>query len=568
MSNQKTKLNEIDSNNNELTEINQCDHHKSVSMSISLADNNSKKILTSNAGMSSSSTVSSMSSYNGFKSHEKENHFEQPASFDSDKPIKYGELVVLGYNGCINHPSVTDDTPKSSNVFSKRRRSKFILQPRDKPTGVKPAQQFNCHNKQDFNNVFTKNDNHSVTYTLSRTHQVIVKYVPDEKTDMFQIGRSTESAIDFIVLDTQVPQHKNSSNETSSLAKSTMDSDTKPSGQSTISRYSCRISVDREYPYHARIFAAGFDSSKRIFLGEKATKWKNDKDEFDGVTTNGVLIMHPSNGFNYSSDNNTKNEWMEVSVCGAVFNLDENRLTPCLGTQNLNSDKSNKRSNILRDGTLIDLCGATLLWRSTESLELTPTKRYLEMNLEHLNRLRPQCPVGFKTLVFPSSASPNSACHSSSFFLQKHNPLSSMSGDLSARMKGSSQAITKPRKHSDRIPMVYLKCGHIHGQHDWGMKKDNERECPLCRKVGPYVQLLIGVEPSFYCDTDSSSFTPFRPYAFIPCGHMASEETCRFWSRIKVPQGVTQGLSSLCPFCAAPLCKEQPIVKLILQEGL
>ena len=96
MSNQKTKLNEIDSNNNELTEINQCDHHKSVSMSISLADNNSKKILTSNAGMSSSSTVSSMSSYNGFKSHEKENHFEQPASFDSDKPIKYGELVVLG----------------------------------------------------------------------------------------------------------------------------------------------------------------------------------------------------------------------------------------------------------------------------------------------------------------------------------------------------------------------------------------------------------------------------------------------------------------------------------------
>jgi len=36
----------------------------------------------------------------------------------------------------------------------------------------------------------------------------VVQYVRDEKTDMFQIGRSTESSIDFIVLDTvqQQPQ--------------------------------------------------------------------------------------------------------------------------------------------------------------------------------------------------------------------------------------------------------------------------------------------------------------------------------------------------------------------------
>lgn len=188
--------------------------------------------------------------------------------------------------------------------------------------------------------------------------------------------------------------------------------------------------------------------------------------------------MHPSTGFSYDTDNTAKNEWMEVSVCGSVFNLDENRLTPCLGAKNLNTESSNKRSNILRDGTLIDLCGATLLWRSTESLELTLTKHYLEMNLEHLNRLRPQCPVGFKTLVFPSSASPSSKSHLPSFFLQKHNPSNSMNNS-----EVPSKLATKPRKHSDRIPMVYLRCGHIHGQHDWGMKKDNERECPLCRKV-------------------------------------------------------------------------------------
>lgn len=124
-----------------------------------------------------------------------------------------------------------------------------------------------------------KND-HSVTYTLSRNHAVVVQYTRDEKTDMFQIGRSTESAIDFIVLDTIIPSQKQTTNKQQfeslfpKLTKSTTD---QPSDQllfnnnnipqSTISRFSCRITVEREYPYTARIFAAGFDSSKRIFLG-------------------------------------------------------------------------------------------------------------------------------------------------------------------------------------------------------------------------------------------------------------------------------------------------------------
>lgn len=37
--------------------------------------------------------------------------------------------------------------------------------------------------------------------------------------------------------------------------------------QSTISRFACRILVDRNEPAKARIFAAGFDTSRNIFLG-------------------------------------------------------------------------------------------------------------------------------------------------------------------------------------------------------------------------------------------------------------------------------------------------------------
>jgi pellino protein len=76
---------------------------------------------------------------------------------------------------------------------------------------------------------------------------------------------------------------------------------------------------------------------------------------------------------------------------------------------------------------------------------------------------------------------------------------------------------------------------------------------------------MMGLEPSLYNDTNLSLF---KPYAFRPCGHMASESTCKYWSKILVPQGTTQDLSSICPFCAHPLCKEQPFVKLIFQEGV
>ncbi len=76
------------------------------------------------------------------------------------------------------------------------------------------------------------------------------------------------------------------------------------------------------------------------------------------------------------------------------------------------------------------------------------------------------------------------------------------------------------------------------------------------------------MESSFYCDlTSSEDKNLFKPYAFLPCGHMTSEETCKYWSKCQMPQGVQQGLISVCPFCAVPLCEEQPFVKLIFQEG-
>lgn len=80
---------------------------------------------------------------------------------------------------------------------------------------------------------------------------------------MLQIGRSTESPIDFVVTDT---------------VAGGQEGEETPITQSTISRFACRVVCERSPPYTARIYAAGFDSSKNIFLGviplqSSATVW-------------------------------------------------------------------------------------------------------------------------------------------------------------------------------------------------------------------------------------------------------------------------------------------------------
>ncbi|RWS07009.1 protein pellino-like protein [Dinothrombium tinctorium] len=410
-------------------------------------------------------------------------------------PVIFGELVILGYNGCL---------PQGEKG---RRKSKYILYRRSHANGIKKSKHYTVKQPQQTKAIQDKGQ-HSISYTLSRNQAVIVEYTPDEETDMFQIGRSSESPIDFVVIDTPTPD------------KTEND---RMSQQSTISRFACRILIERSPPYTARIFAAGFDSSRNIFLGEKATKWQHNG-EIDGLTTNGILIMHPKGSFcgnvAYVPDSLKGQEknclWREVSVCGGVYAIRETRSASQKGA------KIENETNVLLDGTLIDLCGATLLWRSAEGLKHSPTKKQLEEMIDDLNAARPQCPVGLNTLVIPRK--------------------------------------TATLSESDKQPYVYLNCGHVQGLHDWGQNKTtNARTCPMCLSVGPIVKLSMGMEPSFYVDCASPEF------AFNPCGHMASERTVRFWSSIAIPHG-TNGFHSMCPFCATPLQGDLGFVRLIFQD--
>ncbi|XP_024864045.1 E3 ubiquitin-protein ligase pellino homolog 3 isoform X2 [Kryptolebias marmoratus] len=361
---------------------------------------------------------------------------------------------------------------------------------------------------------------HSISYTLSRSHSVIVDYTHDINTDMFQIGRSTESMIDFVVTDTA-----GSINGHGGGAAVEGGGGGGQSAQSTISRYACRIMCERSAPYTARIYAAGFDSSKNIFLGERAAKWRTSDGLMDGLTTNGVLVMHPAGEFVSEA---APGVWREISVCGNIFALRETRSAQQRGKLVENE------SNTLQDGSLIDLCGATLLWRTSAGLRHIPTLKQLESLRQELNAARPQCPVGFNTLAFPSLA--------------------------------QREIVDKKQ------PWVYVNCGHVHGYHNWGYRKEKghsssggtapvgtgERECPMCRRVGPYVPLWLGCEGGLYLDAGPPT------HAFCPCGHVCSEKTVVGWSQIPLPHG-THAFHAACPFCGTWLTGEQGHVKLIFQ---
>lgn len=65
------------------------------------------------------------------------------------------------------------------------------------------------------------------------------------------------------------------------------------------------------------------------FLQEKATKWQENGREIDGLTTNGVLIMHPKGTF--CGGEAKFGSWLETSVGGGVFSLRESRSAQQIG---------------------------------------------------------------------------------------------------------------------------------------------------------------------------------------------------------------------------------------------
>lgn len=84
-------------------------------------------------------------------------------------------------------------------------------------------------------------------------------------------------------------------------------------------------------------------------LQEKAAKWKNPDGHMDGLTTNGVLVMHPKGGF---TEESKPGVWREISVCGDVYTLRETRSAQTPGklvSSSLTASQTSGRSSHNQD---------------------------------------------------------------------------------------------------------------------------------------------------------------------------------------------------------------------------
>ena len=87
-------------------------------------------------------------------------------------------------------------------------------------------------------------------------------------------------------------------------------------------------------------------------MGEKATKWESsESQEVDGLTTNGVLIMHPKAVFcpgpDYRGEVAKPGIWREVSVGGKVFGLRESRSAATQVRSLFMGEREDKSCNLL-----------------------------------------------------------------------------------------------------------------------------------------------------------------------------------------------------------------------------
>ncbi|CAH8676941.1 unnamed protein product [Schistosoma haematobium] len=463
--------------------------------------------------------------------------------------VFYGELAILGLNGAL---------AESGNTA--RHTSKISLFKRREANGVRPGP-VNKVPKARNSVAVTNRNTPAISFTLSRNVTVVVEYVPDPKVDMFQIGRSTDNHIDFVVSepkpsvsqnDQQHVSHNISKYNNNKQCKDNSKDPNRGNYESAVSRFACRIHIDRDPPYTARLYAAGFDASNNIFLGERAIKWKCDN-SMDGLTTNGVMMLRipPAKIIEQTNeasdrDSNIRSQWREVSVCGSVYEMRSNR---CVPTNLVKED------NILTDMTIIDLCGVTLLWRSRSGLKYTACPEDLMKMINGLNQAHIQCPVLYRTLKLPLlPQSTHFSPHSDVVNMENNNGILNNDNALS---KLESDQISP-----DQMPYVYVSCGHVHGWHNWRAVGDvnSRRTCPLCLQASLFIPLRMGIESAFYVDRSLAT------HCFNPCGHIASENTVRYWCSLQLLNRYNFELHARCPFCLTQIHSKP--VKLLFQSDL
>ncbi|DAZ96893.1 TPA: hypothetical protein N0F65_008854 [Lagenidium giganteum] len=395
-------------------------------------------------------------------------------------------------------------------------------------------------------------------------HASITEYAADEETDMFQIGRMPCRQNDFVIPGPRV------------------------GASGTISRFAARIVCSRTFPFECRIYAGGFDVSRKMTTAGHALKycavcstWTKNVPMKHGCVTGTALrcvsdtrdnqfehmveVGGRLDGFNHIEmattdaskvpvDGLTKNgvrvwlpehtQWFEVSVNGNLYAIEPRQSSASSSSSLARASRSRDcsqirhsafnrpvggmdaaASSVLTNGAIIDLGGVQLQFQTVHVVEE--------------NNNSPDIPVGTDvdeaTSVVSKLELMNVQCPVQLHSLRFAKPLDGEEVEL------------------DQIPNVFPACGHVFGYEE---RIAHSKTCPLCRTPGNLVPLLL---------KENSKLQPAKERntvpecVFNPCGHAITKSLAQRYSSILMPNG-----RAICPFCAVHLDPTTPFSRLFL----
>ncbi|KAF4036901.1 Pellino [Phytophthora infestans] len=556
--------------------------------------------------------------------------------------MEYGRLVVLGYSSYrvdmvrrsrsgsveVAPPSFgLSDASDEASMSRKRslgqlwkplgdQNAHYVLEKRSRANGVRfhrfhhviPIEEFqdNKHKTKDVKGVTTRimqrietarsrpSDNQSEDELGIAPYQMCVpmndkdpfasvtEFHSDPNVDMFQIGRMPCRQNDFVIPGPRV------------------------GASGTISRYAARILCSREPPFECRIFAGGFDATRRMSTAGHALKhcvrcgaWSKrlgtdhtcvmktlmeqardaergfirhnvkssnsvkhyiDETSEDGPLEHFEVDLQDANEL--PLDGLTKNgvrlwlpehkQWFEVSVNGRLYAIESRTADATANaSSSSNSDRRRHHASALRSRS------GAFNRPATGAEDLPPI--LTDGAVIDLGGVQLQFQTSYRSEL-ETKAESNELLEAPVVYGRA--TLSSISTQMErlnvqCPVQLHSLRFTRAAPSEEvplnQIPHVFTACGHVFG---YEKRIASSHTCPLCRTPGSLVQLLLK-ENSQLQSTEEQHVVP--ECVFNPCGHAISTKLAHHYSALLMPNG-----RAICPFCAVHLDLRVPFSRLYL----
>ncbi|KAF1330688.1 Pellino protein, partial [Globisporangium splendens] len=412
-------------------------------------------------------------------------------------------------------------------------------------------------------------------------HATVTEYTLDTTMDMFQIGRMPCRQNDFVIPGPRV------------------------GASGTISRFAARILCSREPPYQCRIYAGGFDGTKKMTTAGHALKFCTGCSSWLKklpLDHNCVLAhLAAGSGRSVSRQNTGERESNQTShlsirdvLTTTLEDMDHAEM-PLHDPSEVPIDGVTKNGvrvwlpehkqwfEVSVNGNLYAIESRT----ATSAASSTPSSHSsVASSVRHSSFNRPIAgsdgvppiltdgaiiDLGGVQLQFQSSHKPQLTNESRGSLIDaseiygRHTDTSVVDQlerlNIQCPVQLHTLRFTRPEPgeqvDSIQVPHVFPACGHVFG---YDPRIASSQTCPLCRHPGNLVKLLLKENSQLQSAADRNAI----PECVLnPCGHAISSKLASHYSSLLMPNG-----RAICPFCAVHLDPMIPFSRLYLYSEM